>query len=135
MRGFGRLHVALYRRTGGRRGSRTKGVPVLLLTTTGRRSRQLRTVPLVHYRDGDAIVISASNGGNWLPSWFLNLEADPRVTVQLGDERFDAVADIAGEDERPALWDGMVAQNEEFADYAVRAGRLIPMVRLRRTTP
>ena len=132
MRGFGRLHVALYRRSGGRIGRRTKKVPVLLLTTTGRRTGEARTVPLVHYRDGDDIILSASNAGNWLPAWFLNVEAEPQVTVELGDQRFDAVAEIAGEDERPALWDGMVAQNPAFADYAVRAGRIIPMVRLRR---
>lgn len=132
MRGFGRLHVAVYRRSGGRIGRRTKKVPVLLLTTTGRRSGEPRTVPLVHYRDGEDIILSASNGGNWLPAWFLNVEADPNVTVELGPERFEATAEIAGEDERPALWDGMVAQNPDFADYAVRADRLIPMVRLRR---
>jgi deazaflavin-dependent oxidoreductase (nitroreductase family) len=109
------------------------GRPVLLLTTTGAKTGAVRTVPLVYSRDGDHPVIIASKGGAPAhPAWFLNLRANPVVTVEVGLERFQARAVITEGAERDRLWAAHVALNPGFADYAKRTTRLIPAIRLER---
>ena len=93
---IGRVHVALYRRTRGRLGGRLAGLPHLLLTTTGRRSAQPRTVPLSYMPDREDFVLVASNGGSDRPPvWWLNLEHTPEATIQVGAEEFPVVASRA----------------------------------------
>jgi deazaflavin-dependent oxidoreductase (nitroreductase family) len=118
------VHDFLYRRSGGRVGHRMVGVPTLLLTTTGRRTGQARTHALVYARDGERYLVVASNGGNDRPpAWLRNLQADPSVEVQVGRERFPAVAHVAGVDERPRLWEIVNRNNRGLAPLLHRGAR------------
>jgi deazaflavin-dependent oxidoreductase (nitroreductase family) len=113
---FLKVHDFVYRASGGRVGHRGIGVPCLLLTTTGRRSGERRTVSLVYARDGDRYVVVASNGGNDRPpAWLLNLQAAPDVEVQVGRPSFTARAHVAGPDERPRLWELVNRNNRGLA--------------------
>src|SRR3954464_9830410 len=113
---FGDEHVRCYRETDGEVGHEWKGTNTLLLTTTGRRSGEKRTTPLIYQPVGDdAYAIVASKGGaDAPPAWFLNLEADPEVEVQVLGDVFPAKARRAGPDEKPALWATMT---EVWPDY------------------
>lgn len=100
-----KVHQFLYRRSGGRIGSRTGGAPALLLTTTGRRSGQPRTSALSYLQDGERLVVVASNGGSdHPPFWLLNLQAHPGVAVQIGRKKFSARASVATAEQRERLW-------------------------------
>jgi F420H(2)-dependent quinone reductase len=108
-----KLHQFLYQRSGGRIGARAGGAPALLLTTTGRRSGEPRTSALIYLRDGDRLVVVASNGGSDRPpAWLLNLQANPGVGVQIGTRQFSARATVAEPEERERLWP-LVNQNNK----------------------
>ena len=126
------LHRQLYRLTGGRIGHRTPQGPVLLLTTTGRKSGQLRTTPLLYLADGDDYVVVASNGGRPnTPAWWHNLRARPEAEVQVGPRRVPVVAELAGPDERARLWPRLTEFYEGWAHYQTLTDREIPVVVLR----
>jgi F420H(2)-dependent quinone reductase len=100
-----KLHSFLYRHSGGVIGSRFVAGRALLLTTTGRKSAEPRTCPLIYVRDGKRLVVVASNGGSdRAPFWLLNLLAHPDVEVQVGRKRFSARAAVASAEERERLW-------------------------------
>lgn len=100
-----KLHSFLYRHSGGLIGSRFVAGRALLLTTTGRRSAESRTCALIYVRDGERLVVVASNGGSDRPpSWLLNLQAHPDVGVQIGRHKFSARATVASAEERERLW-------------------------------
>lgn len=134
---FGQEHVDRYRETGGEEGHEWQGTQTLLLTTTGRRSGQRRTTPLIYapYEDsGDAYTIVASKGGSDdPPAWYLNLLEDPEVEVQVMADRFRARARTAGPDEKPGIWKTMVAEWPAYDDYQASTEREIPVVVLERT--
>jgi deazaflavin-dependent oxidoreductase (nitroreductase family) len=133
LRWAGRLNVPLYRLSGGRIGSKVGDGPVLLLTTTGRKSGEQRTAPLIYGRDGDAYVIVASKGGApQHPAWYLNLDAEPQVELQVKDEVFAARARTASGDERGRLWQQMAGIWPAYDDYAKKTDREIPVVVLER---
>ena len=91
---FGRLHKLLYRLSGGRFGARMGWLDVALVETVGRKSGRRRTVPIACYPYRDSVVVSASNSGmEKHPAWYLNMQANPRVRVQRGTRRFEAVAE------------------------------------------
>ncbi|RGC67082.1 Deazaflavin-dependent nitroreductase [Micromonospora sp. MW-13] len=101
-------HVRRYVATDGVDGSSFHGYDALLVTTRGRRSGKLRRTALIYGRDGDRVVLIASNGGSVThPSWYLNLVDDPEVEVQIGAERFRGRARTASAQERPGLWEMM----------------------------
>ena len=101
---LGRIHVRLYRLTGGVLGGHVGRMPVLLLTTTGRRTKKQRTTPLLYLADGDRLVVVASYGGApQHPAWFLNLEATPDVEAQVRRDRRRVRARVATAEEREAL--------------------------------
>ena len=131
---FGAEHVRSYRETGGELGHDWKeGTSVLLLTTTGRKSGEERTTPLIYGTAGDDYVIVASNGGSdEPPGWYPNLEADPDVEVQVLDDVFPARARTATPDERPRLWESMLREWPHYADYQEKTDREIPVVLLQR---
>ena len=105
MRLAGALHTAVYRLSGGRVAGTVRNLPVLLLTTTGRKTGKQRTAPLFFVRDGDAVVVVASNGGmDWPPAWWLNLQQDPAAVVEIGRVRHDVTAGKASRDQRRRLW-------------------------------
>lgn len=130
---FGEEHVRRYRETGGEVGHIWNGVPTLLLTTTGRRSGEQRTTPLIYGQDGDRYVVVASKGGApQHPAWYLNLSAQPAVELQVAAERFRARARTAAPDERERLWTLMAGIWPAYDDYQAKTEREIPVVVLER---
>ena len=125
-----RLHVLVYRLTGGRVGERFRGgPPMLLLDHTGARSGTRRTTPLVYVHDGENVVLVASKGGfPRNPAWFHNLLAHPATTVQIGARREAVRARVAGPAERERLWPKVVATYFGYEDYQRRTAREIPLV-------
>jgi deazaflavin-dependent oxidoreductase (nitroreductase family) len=130
---FGQEHVARYRETGGDEGHDWQGTKTLLLTTTGRRSGERREHALIYGRHGDDYLVVASKGGApQHPAWYLNLEANPEVELQVGDERFAATARTATPEEKPELWRIMTAEWPAYDEYQTKTDRDIPVVVLSR---
>jgi deazaflavin-dependent oxidoreductase (nitroreductase family) len=126
---FGQEHVRVYRQTGGERGYHWRGTTILLLTTTGRVSGEERTTPLIHRTtDGTWVVIASKGGAPEHPGWFRNLEADPRATIQVRDERIPVRARVAEGDERERLWKLMTENWPAYDDYQRKTSRTIPVV-------
>lgn len=131
-----RANVRLYRATGGRIGGKwrigsafRRPVPVCLLTTTGRKSGRARVSPLLYLSDGDRIVVVASQGGlPKNPMWYLNIRANPEVTVQIGGTVRAMCARVADADERAALWPRLVELYADFENYQSWTDREIPVV-------
>jgi deazaflavin-dependent oxidoreductase (nitroreductase family) len=111
-----------------------EGRPVLILTTIGAKSGEPRVAPLVYSRHGDDLVIMASKGGAPThPAWYLNLVANPVVTVETEGEKYQARATEAHGEERDRIWDAHVELNPGFAEYVEKAGdRVIPVILLSR---
>jgi proline iminopeptidase len=131
---FGEEHVRLYRETDGETGHEWReGSTILLLTTTGRRSGNETTTPLIYDLDGDAPVIVASKGGAPDdPGWFKNLAENPEVGVQIKGDRFRAHARVAEGEERSRLWKLMNGMWPHYDEYATKTEREIPVVVLER---
>jgi deazaflavin-dependent oxidoreductase (nitroreductase family) len=131
-----RLNVAIYRATGGRIGGTwrvgsafPRGVPVCLLTTTGRKTGVPRTQPLLHLVDGDRVIVVASQGGlPKNPLWYLNIRANPEVTVQIRRDILRMRARVADPAERAELWPRLVAMYADFDQYQAWTDREIPVV-------
>jgi deazaflavin-dependent oxidoreductase (nitroreductase family) len=132
MKILGTLHRRLYRASGGKLGKTFFGSPILLLTTTGRRTGRPRTWPLTYLAEGERLIVVASNGGQPNhPSWYLNLRADPRVSVQLAERNYKMIAQIAEGDERARLWSRVVEEYPAYAEYQRKTERQIPVIVLR----
>jgi deazaflavin-dependent oxidoreductase (nitroreductase family) len=130
---FGPEHVQRYRETNGEEGHDWQGTHALILTTTGRRSGEQRSTPLIYGRSGDDHLIVASKGGaDDPPAWFLNLEANPEAEIQVGAERFPVRSRVAAPDEKPGLWSTMVAEWPAYDEYQQKTEREIPVVVLER---
>ena len=131
---FNRDLIAEYRANDGKTSGPFAGAPLLLLTTTGRKTGEPRTSPVVHTVDGDDLVVIASKAGaDDHPAWYLNLVANPTVTVELGAETFEATAVVTEGEERDRLYAAQAAQMDTFNDYAAKTSRTIPVVRLKRS--
>lgn len=127
--GWQRDHLERYVATDGAEGHHWNGVTTLLLTTLGRRSGQPRRTPLIYGRSGDDYVLIASKGGaDSHPEWYLNLREHPRVRLQVGADRFDAVARTAGPEEKQRLWPIMTQQWPAYDEYQRSTDRDIPLV-------
>ncbi len=128
VRALGKLNVPIYRATRGRLLGTWGRAPVLLLTSTGRRSGQPRTTPVVYLVEGQRIVLIGSNAGNERPpAWSLNLKADPDCEVQMGGKRRELRARVAQDEERDELWRAMNEQYAGFDDYKQRTTRDIAL--------
>jgi F420H(2)-dependent quinone reductase len=115
LRWAGKLNVPLYRASGGRLGGKVNRAPVLLLTTTGRKSGQRRTAPVVYLADGDRYVVINTNAGNAkVPAWSLNLAAAPEAEVEVGRRRVSVRGRVAEGEERAELWR---RHNEQYAGF------------------
>jgi deazaflavin-dependent oxidoreductase (nitroreductase family) len=122
-------HVARYLETDGEVGYLWNGAPILLLTTTGRKSGLPRTNALIHGRDGDDYLVVASMGGaRTHPNWYQNLVRDPAAQIQDRADRFDVTARTAGDDEKPRLWRIMTEVWPNYDAYQARTERVIPVV-------
>jgi deazaflavin-dependent oxidoreductase (nitroreductase family) len=130
---FGQEHVRRYLETGGAEGHEWRGATVLILTTTGRHSGEPRSTPLIYRTHGDDHVIVASRGGApEHPAWYLNLEAEPNVNVQVLGDRFTAKARTASAEERGELWRLMTEDWPAYDEYQRHTTREIPVVVLER---
>jgi len=130
---FNQQVITEFRANDGKVGGPFAGSPMLLLTTTGARSGQSRTTPLVYTTDGDRIVIIASKAGAPTnPDWYHNLVANPMATVEVGVEKFQARAKVAEDAERERLYNRQAEQMPGFAEYQKKTTRQIPVVVLER---
>ena len=130
---FGPEHVKRYVETDGEEGYEWQGTTILILTTTGRKSGEERSTPLIYRDHGDDYVVVASKGGAPAhPAWYLNLSEQPDVTVQVKADRFPARARTATSAERPELWDLMAEDWPQYNDYQKKTDREIPVVVLER---
>jgi deazaflavin-dependent oxidoreductase (nitroreductase family) len=118
LRWTGKLNVPVYRLSGGRIGGKVGEGPVLLLTTTGRKSGESRTAPILYLAHGEAMILIDTNGGNErLPGWSHNLKARPRAEVEIGRRKLAVTARVAAGAEREELWRASVAQYSGFDEY------------------
>lgn len=126
---FAHAHIWVYRRTDGRIGAKLLRFPAALLTTTGRKSDEPRTIATLYLRDGDRVILPASFGGREEnPLWYLNLKEDPEVQVQIRAERLDLVARDATAQERARYWPRLTAMYPRYRNYREAADRVIPLV-------
>ena len=125
-----RINTWLYKRTDGKVGGKVlKGAPVALLTTTGRKTGEPRVSPLLYLREGDRVILVASQGGAANnPMWYLNLKANPKVTIQIKDQVLHLTARDATEAEKAEYWPKLVAMYSSFDDYQSWTDRVIPVV-------
>jgi deazaflavin-dependent oxidoreductase (nitroreductase family) len=126
-----RLHRLVYRGTRGRIGKRFVANDMLLLTTTGRRSGKLHTVPLLYLEDGaDVLVIASWGGRDYPPDWYVNLSADPVVRVQIEGATYEASAGALDEPARTEWWERFVTAYDGYTAYQGLTQRVIPIIRL-----
>ena len=126
---MGRFHGTLYRISRGRLLGSFSGVPVLLLTTTGRRSGKLRTTPLLYFQDEADLVVIASNGGaDRPPAWWLNLQQHPHATVTIRGDELGVTAAKASAEAHARLWPEITTKYPGYAGYQRRTTRPIPVV-------
>ncbi len=126
LRAFGKLNVPIYRLTRGRMMNKVGRAPVLLLTSTGRRSGQPRTAPVLYLADGERLIVIGSNAGNdRAPAWSHNLKAHPDAEVQIRGGRQSVRARVAEGEERAELWRRMNEQYAGFAQYDENTSREI----------
>lgn len=126
---LGSVHRGLYRLTGGKVGGKMGNLRVLLLTTTGRKSGEPRTQPLLYTRSGAGYVVIASKGGaSQHPLWYLNLRANPRAAVTVGRETSTVQARDAEGEERERLWRSLADVYPGYDGYAKKTSRQIPVI-------
>ncbi|HZI90863.1 MAG TPA: nitroreductase family deazaflavin-dependent oxidoreductase [Thermoleophilaceae bacterium] len=130
---FGQEHVDRYQATDGEEGHEWQGTTALLLTSTGRKSGEERTTPLIYQEhDGDYLIVASKGGADEPPAWYLNLETDPTVRVQVKGDRFTANARDATSDEKPEMWGKMTGVWPDYDEYQRKTDREIPVVVLER---
>lgn len=132
-----RMHQRMYRLTGGRVGGKldsASGVrPILVLTTTGRKTRRARSTPLVYLLDGETWVVAGSNAGRDTdPAWVWNLRADPHATITVGRDVVDVDATELDAAEAQAMWPALNAMNAQYEEYQKLTERTVPVVRFQR---
>ena len=130
----GAPHVERYLETDGEEGFHWRnGTTILILFARGRKSGQPRSHALIFREHGDAYLVVASKGGaDAPPAWFVNVEADPNVEVQIKNERFRATARVASPEEKPEMWAKMVDVWPDYDEYQKKTSREIPVVVLER---
>jgi len=133
MSDFNKGIIEEFRANGGVVGGHFEGMKLLLVHTTGAKSGLERINPVAQISDGDRYVIIASKGGAPTnPDWYYNLKANPEVTIEVGTQKFSALAAITDEPERSELFEKMASQYPGFEDYKEKTKRVIPVVTLTR---
>lgn len=131
LRTVNRIQIAIYRRSRGKIANRVANMPLLLITTYGRKTGNPATNPVVFIQDGQDYLVSGSAGGmDWDPGWYLNLKARPQARIEVGEQAFDVQATIAAGDERVALYEKFKAASPNFEKYEKGTSRVIPVIRL-----
>lgn len=130
LKAFTRLHALIYRLSGGRLMNTLAGDPICLVTMTGARSGQKRTIPLMYVPDGDSLLLVASQGGAPThPLWYHNLVAHPDITVEQGGRKLALRARLVDAEEKDRVWPICVSHYAPYADYQRRTDRQIPVFR------
>ncbi|OBH07668.1 MULTISPECIES: nitroreductase family deazaflavin-dependent oxidoreductase [unclassified Mycobacterium] len=129
MKWMSRGNAWIYKRSNGKLGGTFQKSPVALLTTTGRKTGEPRVSPLLYLRERDRVILVASRGGSDKhPMWYLNLKAEPKVSVQIKDEVLQLQARDATAEERAEYWPKLVDMYPSFDDYQSWTDRTIPIV-------
>lgn len=130
---WNRQTIEAFRANGGKVGGMWEGRPLLLLTTTGAKSGQRRTNPVMYLREGDHLFVFASKGGAPTnPDWYHNLLAHPDVTVEVGKEKYNAIAKPVTGEEHDKIYAKWAAMYPQFAEYQQKTTRKIPVIALER---
>ena len=130
---WNRQTIEAFRANGGKVGGVWEGRPLLLLTTTGAKSGQRRTTPVMYLPDGDRLLVFATKAGAPTnPAWYHNLIAYPEVTVEVGTETYEATATSLTGEERDRLYAKQASLYPQFGEYQARATRKIPVIALER---
>jgi deazaflavin-dependent oxidoreductase (nitroreductase family) len=125
------LHVALYRMSGGKFANKIANLPILLVTTFGRKSGKLYVNPVVYIKDGHDYLVSATAGGaDTDPGWYLNLKTRPQAQIEVGSTSFDVQATIAESEERMRLYEQFKAASSNFVKFEKSTSRVLPVIRL-----
>jgi deazaflavin-dependent oxidoreductase (nitroreductase family) len=133
MSAFNDRIIEEFRANAGRVGGHWEGRDLLLLTTTGRKTGRKHTTPIVFTPGDDRLLVYGSNsGGPSHPDWYLNLLADPHVVVEVGAERYGAIATPLEPEERDREFAAQVARIPVFGEYEQRTDRVIPIIALKR---
>jgi deazaflavin-dependent oxidoreductase (nitroreductase family) len=130
---FGQEHVERYQATDGEEGYHWRGTEILLLTTTGRKSGEERIMPLIYREiDGNAVIVASKGGAPEHPAWYLNMQEQDQVGVQIRGDRFRATHRDAQGEERERLWKAMTEVWPDYDEYQKKTDREIPIVVLER---
>ena len=125
------LHVGLYRMSGGKFANEIANLPILLLTTYGRKTGKPATNPVVYIKDGQDYLLAASTGGmDWHPGWYFNLQNKQNGKIQIGDKISDVLAVIVDGEERVRLYEKFKTASSNFVKYEKSTSRQIPVIRL-----
>ena len=128
---FGRLHVGLWKLCGGKLDNAFERLPFMMLTTTGRKTGQRRTTPVLYLQDETCLIVIASFGGNDMhPAWYLNLEQCPEAEVIVTGEHRRVLARKLSPEEKKVIWPRLVQLYPQFETYQQRTHREIPLIRL-----
>lgn len=127
------MHIQQYLASDGADVDHPAGDSLILLYTTGRKSGEIKRVPLGSFPEGDALLVIGSNYGRpQPPAWYLNLVASPKVWVRKQAQFYEAEASVLPSEERQVFWDNLIAQMPMFAEFQENAGRELPVIRLTR---
>ena len=131
---FNQTVIAEFRANKGKVGGNFEGRPMVLLTTTGAKSGEQRTTPVMYRREGDAIYVFASMAGAPAsPAWYHNIVAHPRITAEVGTDKYEALATpVADRAERDRIYAAQAADYPNFAEYEAKTTRVIPVVKITR---
>lgn len=130
---FNQQIIAEFRANGGIVGGPFEGRPMVLLTTTGAKSGEQRTTPVMYLAEGDAIYVFASMAGApTSPAWYHNMVANPRITAEVGTDKYEAVATVLDRAERDRIYAEMAEKYSNFAEYEAKTTRVIPVVKITR---
>jgi len=130
---FNAQNIAQFRKNHGKLGGYFEGAPILLLNTIGRRSGKPHVVPVMYLKDGERFLVFASKGGaDQHPDWYFNLKAHPDLQIEVGDDKFDVLAEELTGGERDTLYNRQATLYPSFADYQRKTKRIIPVIALTR---
>jgi len=133
---FTGLHVFLYHTSGGKIWGSMNGNPVLMLTTTGRKSGLPRTTPVMYvHKDNEYLIAASAGGADQNPTWFSNINSKPEATIEINGRKTKVKAVITSGDERDKLYENFKAMGDNFIEYEKKTTRKIPVVRLQPITP
>ena len=126
---FSKIHRAVFKLTGGRVGASLQGMPMVVMDCIGRKSGKVRSTPVNCYAFKNSVVVVASNNGSEKPPiWWLNLQANPNITIQLGRKRVEVTAEELNDEDKALVWPEIIAANPRQDAYEKQTSRKLPVV-------